>query len=101
MKIVLNKDPYSSFNVSQEFCEHYGIPYKTYMGRYSEPTEEIARTDHRLIEFIETYGSDRSSDIGRSLEIDEIPSGAAYVVIGDGCAEYVLLRDKFDWQIAE
>ena len=101
MKIVLNKDPYDEFKVSREFCDHYNVPYRMYGSFFCGPDEEISRTDSRLIEFIETYGSDRASHTGCSLEVDEIPSGAAYVIIGDGCAEYVLLRDEFDWQIAE
>ena len=101
MKIVLNKDPYDSFKVSQEFCNHYNIPYDTYDGHYYQPKEEIARTDLRLIEFIETYGSIRASSVGSYLEVEEIPSGSAYIIVEDGAAESLMLRDKIKWKIAE
>ena len=98
MKIVIN-ECYGGFGVSKDFCEDYNIPVKE-SRHFFYPKEEISRTDPRLIEYIEKYGSEKASGMCASLCVKEIPKGTAYRIREyDGC-ESIEYRDKVDWEIA-
>lgn len=98
MKIVINKC-YGGFGVSKDFCKDYNIPVKE--GGYSfRPKEEISRTDPRLIEYIEKYGSEKASGWCASLCVEEIPKGTAYRIREYDGYESIEYCDEVDWEIA-
>ena len=77
MKIIINAC-YGGFGVSESFLKAYKIPYtKTSYGSYYS-NECIERTDPRLIEYIETYGSEMASGSFSHLIVEEIPKGTKY-----------------------
>ena len=92
MKIVLN-DCYGGFSVSDEFLNHYGIPKKE---KYN-----ISRYDKRLIEYIETYGSEVASGRSADLIIVDIPAGTHYLIDEYDGIESIVYRDKMHWLVAE
>ena len=80
MKIVLNKC-YGGFELSEFACEKLGCdPFicDVYNGT-------LSRTDERLIDLIETYGSEKcgADDGGTALTIVEIPDETTDWEIGD------------------
>lgn len=73
MKIVLNKC-YGGFELSKFACEKLGCgPFAC-----DDPDETLSRTDERLIDLIEMYGSEKcgADDGGTDLIIEEIPDEA-------------------------
>ncbi len=98
MKIVIN-EYCGSFGVSKDFCEDYNIPVKE-SRHFFYPKEEISRTDPRLIEYIEKYGSKKASGMYASLCVEEIPKGTAYCIREYDGYESIEYRDKVDWEIA-
>lgn len=99
MRIVINKS-FGGFSVSEDFCKHYNIPYKNLSG-YIAPIGGIERTDKRLIEYIDTYGSEAASGKGSCLVVMEVPKGCLYQIDEyDGC-ESLYCKDLGNWKIAE
>lgn len=98
MKIVIN-ECYGGFGVSKDFCEDYNIPVKE-SGYFFRPKEEISRTDPRLIEYIEKYGSKKASGMCAFLCVEEIPKGTAYCIREYDGYESIEYYDKADWEIA-
>lgn len=92
MKIVIN-DKHGGFSVSKEFLKHYKIPLTEH--------HNISRYDERLIEYIETYGSEAASGIFAKLIILDIPSGSYYRVREYDGLEWIEYLDETDWMIAE
>ena len=75
MKIVINRC-YGGFTVSEDFLKEYNIPYtKTF---FAHATESIERTDPRLIEYIETHGSEMASGPYSRLIVVNVPKGTKY-----------------------
>ena len=73
MKIVLNKC-FGGFELSKFACEKLGCrPFDC-----DDPDETLSRIDERLIDLIETYGSEKcgADDGGTALVIVEIPDEA-------------------------
>lgn len=99
MKIVVNRN-YGTFEMSEDFYEHYNIPY-TYKYGIRCPIENISRKDKRLIEYIEQYGSQKASGGFSHLKVVDIPNGTAYRICDYDGAEYIEYRDKIKWEIAE
>lgn len=97
MKIVIN-NCYGGFSVSDAFCDHYGIPRDTEDSGYNFP--RLSRTDKRLIEYIEKFGSEAASGKCANLIVVEIPNGTLYRINEYDGAEYIETRDGIDWQIA-
>lgn len=104
MKIVINDD-YGGFCVSDAFCDYYNLPKNKYeidgkRAFVNMNYPEITRTDKRLIEYIEKFGSEKASGKCAKLKIVEIPNGAYYRIDEYDGAEYIELRDEIEWQIA-
>lgn len=100
MKIVINSC-YGGFGISEAFLKHYNIPYEVDDFGFMHYKEEIDRTDKRLIEYIETYGSKAASGEFAHLEVEKIPAGTAYRINEYDGYEYIEYRDEIEWQIAE
>lgn len=98
MKLVINQE-YGGFRVSQKFCDHYNIPYKFSFGMCCAQ-EKISRKDQRLIEYIETFGSEAASDNYANLVVVDIPDGTAYRICNYDGYEYITYRDEIEWEIA-
>ena len=82
MKVVVN-NCYGGFELSEEALKYMNIPYKkdgrwvfpedsNYLGSYE------CRTNPRLVEFIEEFGSDRASGDCSKLGIEEVPQGCLF-----------------------
>lgn len=99
MKIVIN-NRYGGFNVSEEFLKTYNIPYELGLCDIPYPKEKISRTDSRLIEFIEKYGSEKAFAFIANLEIREIPTGTYYRISEYDGLEYIEYRDEIKWEVA-
>lgn len=88
MKLVINV-AHSCFAVSKGFYDYYNIPCVLYFGgiyRAIEPWTDNFRTDPRLIEYIEKFGSKAASGIFSHLKVVEIPKGTKYYISEyDGC----------------
>ena len=99
MKIVINAC-YGGFGVSEDFLKAYNIPYKktSYGGFYAE--ESIERTDPRLIEYIETNGSEMASGSYSRLVVREIPKGTKYRITEYDGYEGIETEYDIDWEIA-
>lgn len=65
MKIVINKC-YGGFSINKEFRERFGVKWDW----------DVSRTDPKLIELLETYGSQAVSGNYASLSIVEVPDDA-------------------------
>ena len=100
MKIVIN-ECYGGFSVSENFYKEYNIPYeKTKWGSVYAKEEIDLRTDPRLIEYIETHGSEMASGSCGHLVVEEIPKGTAYIIDEYDGFESVVFRDDVFWNIA-
>lgn len=78
MKIVINSC-YGGFEVSKGFFYyHYGIPCEVPCDDRVRRDIERWRTDKRLIEFIEKFGSEAASGYHSYLTIEEISAGTKY-----------------------
>lgn len=70
MKIVLNKC-YGGFSLSEFACEKLGCGPYDY-----DYSETLSRTDEKLIDLIETYGSEKCSGEHSAIVVVEIPDEA-------------------------
>lgn len=99
MKIVINAC-YGGFGVSEEFLKAYNIPYtKSSFGSFYAK-ESIERTDHRLIEFIETHGSTMASGPYSNLIVREIPKGTLYRITEYDGYEGIETANDINWDVA-
>ena len=99
MKIVINAC-YGGFNVSESFLKEYNIPYeKTTFGSVYA-TESVERTDPRLVEYIETHGSEMASGHFSKLVVREIPKGTKYRITEYDGYEGIETENDIDWEIA-
>lgn len=72
-----------------------------YIYRAIEPWTDNFRTDPRLIEYIEKFGSKAASGIFSHLKVVEIPKGTKYYISEyDGC-ESVVTEDDIKWEVAD
>lgn len=78
-KVVINQC-YGGFGISKECAAYCGIAWTDHYGGIA--TEEVARTNPKLIEFIEKFGSNAASGQFAELAIATIP-------------------DDVEWQIGE
>lgn len=92
MKVVINNS-YGKFSVSKEFLEHYSLPFSM---RY-----EVSRYDQRLIEYIETYGSEAASGFSADLVVVNIPAGTFYRIREYDGLESIEYRDSICWLVAD
>ena len=100
MKIVINCC-FGGFEVSENFFKEYDIPYsKTYFGTCYPQTEINFRTDSRLIEYIEKFGSKMASGPCSHLVDTEIPKGTYYTIDEYDGFESIETRDGIQWEIA-
>lgn len=104
MKIVLNKSKDAPFNVSQEFCDYYGIKYSLKVVNGIIPIvcvrEPLQRWDERLVDFIERFGSEKASGFQAELRVVEIPPHTKYEIINYGSVcERIYARDMLDNEI--
>ena len=99
MKIVINAC-YGGFSVSKEFLKAYNIPYRTSSFNFVHSEEFIDRTDPRLIEFIETHGSEMASGPYSKLVVREIPKGTLYRITEYDGYEGIETADSIGWEIA-
>ena len=100
MKIVIN-ECFGGFEVSENFFKAYNIPYEKSKWGSIYPTTEINyRTDPRLIEYIEKYGSEMASGSCAYLVVEEIPKGTAYIIDEYDGNESIVIRDEVQWNIA-
>lgn len=101
MKIIINAC-YGGFAVSENFFKEYNIPYEKYLDSCYPKTEmEIdLRTDPRLIEYIEKYGSEMASGSYSHLIVEEIPKGTYYMLDEYDGYESIMVRDEMPWDIA-
>lgn len=99
MKIVINTC-YGGFGVSENFLKAYNISYRktSYGSVYAE--EDIERTDPRLIEYIETYGSEMASSSHAELEVVEIPKGTLYRITEYDGFEDIETLNTVAWKVA-
>ena len=91
MKVVINQR-YGGFSVSNKFMEHYGIPISM--------AYDIDRYDSRLIEYIETYGSEAASGWAANLVIVDIPPETYYRINEYDGYEFIEYRDEVEWLVA-
>jgi len=88
MKIVIN-NCYGGFGLSNECLEYVGnMQCKNY------------RTNAKLIDYIEKYGSKKASNQLSELIVAEIPSGTYYRITDYDGAEGIEYRDNIDWEVA-
>ena len=100
MKIVIN-GCYGGFGVSENFLKAYKIPYeKTSFGSVIVTEDIDFRKDHRLIEYIETHGSEMASGHFARLIVVEIPKGTKYRITEYDGYEGIETEHDIDWEIA-
>lgn len=88
MKIVINRC-YGGFEISKEAYEYTGRIAKD--DRFICNDSMELRTDPKLIEFIEKYGSERASSECSKLVVEEVPKGTFYYIhVNDG-------KEWIDW----
>lgn len=76
MKIVLNKC-YGGFGLSKEAYDYLGIPWDGYGYAYND--YEL-RTNPKLVECIETLGSEKASGQFSKLRVVEFPDDLDYEI---------------------
>ena len=101
MKIVINSC-FGGFEVSKYFLEYYDIPYDGHYNFYFPKNIEVEslRTDNRLIEFIEKFGSKIASGKYSELKVVEIPKGTLYKINEYDGLETIKYKENDDWSIA-
>lgn len=99
MKIVINAS-YGGFSVSENFFKEYNIPYKKAICSCYPTTEIDLRTDPRLIEYIEKFGSEKASGSCAHLVVEEIPKGTYFMIDEYDGFESIITRDGMPWEIA-
>lgn len=83
-----------------------GVPWKNVLGivGFPDPVDgsraEDYRTDEKLIEFIEKFGSERASAKCSHLVVKEIPSGTKYRITEYDGLESIETIDGIDWKTA-
>lgn len=88
MKVVINRC-WGGFGLSEDACKYLGLEHS-----YSF----ISRDDPRLVECVETLGSEKASGICARLVIVEIPDGINYGIEEHDGIETIVnedYRDKF------
>lgn len=102
MKIVISTS-HGGFRLSEDVLKYMGIPY--IMTDY-ETIPSVAidslefRTNPKLIEFIEAFGSVCASGKWANLQIEEIPKGTLFRIQEYDSAEWIETSDDIDWWIA-
>lgn len=87
MKIIIN-NTWGAFDVSKEAQEYCDI-------NISETLfNNDLRTNERLIEFIERFGSEKASGEFSLLQIREIPDNVYYEIINYDGMEYILYSES-------
>jgi len=89
-----------------QWCEEDIVVTTTDYGEYVSYSElleydfdlEDLRTDKDLITIYEQYGS-KISDY--ELGIKEIPDGTYYYISDDGGFEHIIVKEDYNWKIAE
>lgn len=104
MKIVINKC-FGGFGISAEAYGYMGIPYRPVFNSDDfvcpiKGTDEDFRTNDKLIEFIEKYGSERASGKCSELKIVEIPKGTRYRITEYDGMEGIETDSSVDWETA-
>ena len=99
MKVILNRS-YGAFEVSKDFCEYYNIPYDDW-GRLIVPKEDIARTDARLIEYVENFGGNKASGWGSALNLFDVPAGKQYRIREHDGYEWLEYPEDIKWEVAD
>lgn len=79
MKIVLNKC-YGGFGIKHKYKDQFRIA----------SSDEISRTDKRLIAIIESLGTNEVSAIRSELKVIEIPDNVYYEIIKYDGYEYIV-----------
>ena len=103
MKIVINKC-YGGFGISKDFFEAYNIEYKG--SPFAEMVfplnceDEDFRTDKRLIDYIEKFGSNAASGPCSNLVVEEIPKGTLYRITEYDGLENIEIQNNIDWKVA-
>lgn len=103
MKIVINKC-FGGFGISPEAYEYMGVQYKSICDTdFVYPingSQEDFRTNDKLIEFIEKYGSERASGRCAKLKIVEIPKGTRYRITEYDGMEDIEADSSIGWETA-
>lgn len=99
MKIVINAD-FGGFSVSDAFCDYYGIPRDNTPCFSNMNHLDISRTDKRLIEYIEKFGTIQASGACACLKVVDIPNGAKYRIIDYDGRESIQYPDDITWETA-
>lgn len=104
MKIVINRC-YGGFGISTEAYDYMGVQYQITFGNsgFAYPVkgdQEDFRTNEKLIEFIEKYGSERASGECARLVIKDIPEGVRYRIIEYDGMEDIETESMLDWRVA-
>lgn len=103
MKIVINKC-YGGFGISAEAYKYMGVQYKSMCDPdFVYPIngdQEAFRTNEKLIEFIEKYGSERASGGCAKLKIVEIPKGTRHQITEYDGLEDIELASSVDLETA-
>ena len=102
MKIVLN-NCFGKFNISKDFLRYYKLDSRN-ITKYEKElikNKDLVRYDQRLIEYIETFGSEAASGKFASLIVEYIPDGTYYRIAELDGLEWIEYKDKTKWLIAE
>lgn len=86
MKVVIN-NCWGTFSLSKEAKEYCNVDLQ------ESRLNKSLRTNEKLIEFIEKYGSERASDIYSSLVIKEIPDNVYFEIVNYDGIEYIMYSD--------
>lgn len=92
MKIVIN-DCFGGFGVSKAVYDYCGIECEDRGYGCFTPKECLGRTDERLIEFIEKFGSEKASDMYSELVVVDIPAGTKYYISNYDGRETIITED--------
>ena len=105
MKIVINCC-YGGFELSEEALKYMDIPYRK-DGSWLFPLDSAwlgsykCRTNPKLIEFIERFGSERASGNCSKLEIEEVEKGCLFRINNyDGLESIDIKYMEDNWYLA-
>lgn len=102
MKIVIN-DSYGGFAISEDALKYMGVPYRNDWGGYIVPIAYQwlgsleCRTNEKLIEFIEKFGSESASGRFSHLVIKEVSKGTLFRIREYDGSEWIETADEIDW----
>lgn len=101
MKIVIN-DSYGGFTISEDALKYMGVPYRNDWGyivpiAYQWLGSLECRTNEKLIEFIEKFGSESAGGSFSNLVIKEVPKGTLFRIQEYDGSEWVETADEIDW----